>query len=208
MPRLQSAVSGTRNGQRIPICKNDTQVNFLTKWRNQKSRGTTIKHRRQRRVPPWRQASRQLADGSRCELRSCVLFIINSVLLQIDTNIQAKKGTLSANNEVWGRGVEGGGWFCLMPTQTSLTTPPLTTCLPPLMRFLFCCLRLDVFRMCLSVRHLCRVRVLLYRLLFSNLCTCTSFAVLPSLLVINKALINGPVHNSEDESIPNVKNKD
>ena len=208
MPRLQSAVPGTRNGQRIPICKNHTQVNFLTKWRNQKSRGTTIKHREQKRVPPWRQASRQLADGSRCKLRSYVLFTINSLLFQIDTNIQVKKGTLSANNEVWGRGVGGGGWFCLMPTQTSLTTSLLATCLPSLMWFLFCCLRLVVFRMCLSVRHLCRLRVLLYRLLFSNLCTCTSFAVLPSLLVINKTFINGPVHNSEDESIPYVKNKD
>jgi len=144
LPRLQSAIPGTRNGQRIPIYKNHTQVNFLTKWRNQKSRGTTIKHREQRRVPPWRQASRQLADGGRCELRSYVVFIINSLLLQIDTNIQAKKGTLRANNEVWGSGLEGGGWFCLMPTQTSLTTPPLATCLPPLMRFLFCCLLLDV----------------------------------------------------------------
>jgi len=131
LPRLQSAVSGKRYGQRIPICKNHTQVNFLTKWRNQKSRGTTIKHREQRRVPPWRQASRQLADGSRYELRSCVLFIINCVLLQIDTNIQAKKGKLRANNEVGGNGSGAGGWFCLMPTQTSLTTPPLTTCHPP-----------------------------------------------------------------------------
>ena len=41
-----------------------------------------------------------------------------------------------------------------------------------------------------------------------QLCTCTSFAILPSLLVVNKTFINGPVHNSEDESIPNVKNKD
>jgi len=89
---------------------------------------------KQKRVPPWRQAGRQPADGSRRKLRLYVLFVINSLLLQIDTNIQVKKGTLSADNEVWGRGVGGRGWFCLMPTQTSLTTPPtplLATCLPP-----------------------------------------------------------------------------
>jgi hypothetical protein len=64
---------------------------------------------KQKRVPPWGQAIRQPADGSRRKLRSYVLFVINSLLLQIDTNIQVKKGTLSANNEVLGRGVGGGG---------------------------------------------------------------------------------------------------
>ena len=99
-------------------------MNFLTKWRNQKSRGTTIKHRGQKRVPPWRQASRQLADGSPCKLRSYVLFIINSLLLQIDTNIQVKKkGTLSANNEVWERevGVRWGGGLVLFDANTNLS---------------------------------------------------------------------------------------
>ena len=106
LPCLQSAVSGAWDWQRIPICKNHIQANFLTKWRNQKSRGTAIKHRGQKRVPPWRQASRQLADGGRWKLRSYVLFIINSLLLQIDTNILVKKArwapTMKFGMRRWG----------------------------------------------------------------------------------------------------------
>jgi hypothetical protein len=66
------------------------------------------------------------------------VFIINSLLLQIDTNIQVKKGTLRANNEVLERGVWGRGLF---DANTNLSHHPSPSHMSPLSDAVFMLLR-------------------------------------------------------------------
>jgi hypothetical protein len=148
------------------VCKIHTQANFSTKWCNRRSR-VAIK----KQVPPLsqradvttagRQAGTSYAVRFMCwMLPSSVLFIINSLLLQIDTIIPAKRvqqaPTMKPEGSVW----------CQQQSLTPYTPPtPITRHRPLIPLPVIGCVLAAVI-----CSPLCWLRTMFNRPLSSNTC--------------------------------------